>query len=72
MYEKYRLGKITRLDFIEKKKHFDYEIEEIRKAKLENQEVEEIKEDELTRGLMEKYIESVLLENNEVVKINWK
>ena len=72
LYDKYRLGNITRLDFIEKKKRFDYEIEEIKKAQLENQEVEEIKEDELTRELMEKYIDSVLLENNEVIKINWK
>lgn len=74
-YEKYQLGQISRLDFIEKKKRLDGQIEKLKQAQFESNEVieaEEITEDKLTRELMEKYIESIVVRGNEVLKINWK
>ena len=72
-FEKYKLDKITKLKFIESKKGIDKELESLleRIKELFKQD-EVIKDNELTRELMEKYIDSVLCEGSIVQKIIWK
>lgn len=72
-YEKYKLGKITRLDFLEEKKKLDKDIEELKhNQKKLPAEQENILEEKLTRELMEKYIDSIVVRGNEILKIEWK
>ena len=72
-FEKYKLGKMNRQKFIDSKNLIDEEIqaikEKIEKAKEEKQVIDNTK---LTRELMEKYIDSVICEGNEVLNIIWK
>ena len=72
-YEKYKLGKMTRLDFIEEKKKLDDEIETLKKEQSKKvvQQVN-IQEEKLTRKLMEKHIKSIKVRGNEILKIEWK
>ena len=72
-FEKYKLGKITKLKFIESKKSIDKELESLleRIEELSKQD-DIVKDTELTRELMEKYIDSVLCEGSIVQKIIWK
>lgn len=72
-FEKYKLGKITKLKIIESKKSIDKELESLleRIEKLSKQD-DIVKDTELTRELMEKYIDSVLCEGSIVQKIIWK
>ncbi|MFM1533935.1 recombinase family protein [Helcococcus ovis] len=71
-YEKYKLGKITRLDFIDIKKKIDVKIQELEELNSVENESVDVPVEELTRELMDQYIESVLLEGNEVLEIKWK
>ena len=72
-YEKYKLGKITRLDFLEEKKKLDKDIEELKhNQKKLPEEQENVQEENLTRELMEKYIKSIIVRGNEILKIEWK
>ena len=72
-FEKYKLGKMNRQKFIDSKNSIDEEIqaikEKIQKAKEEKEVIDNTK---LTRELMEKYIDSVICEGNEVLNIIWK
>ena len=72
-FEKYKLGKMNRQKFIDSKNLIDEEIqaikEKIQKAKEEKEVIDNTK---LTRELMEKYIDSVICEGNEVLNIKWK
>ena len=72
-FEKYKLGKMNRQKFIDSKNSIDEEIqaikEKIQKAKEEKEVIDNTK---LTRELMEKYIDSVFCEGNEVLNIIWK
>ena len=72
-FEKYKLGKMNRQKFIDSKNLIDEEIqaikEKIQKAKEEKEVIDNTK---LTRELMEKYIDSVICEGNEVLNIIWK
>ena len=72
-FEKYKLGKMNRQKFIDSKNLIDEEIqaikEKIQKAKEEKEVIDNTK---LTRELMEKYIDSVFCEGNEVLNIIWK
>lgn len=72
-YERYKLGKMTRLDFIEEKKKFDNEIEDLKneQSKIAIQQ-EKIQEEKLTRELMEKYVKKVIVRGNEILKIEWQ
>jgi len=72
-FEKYKLGKITKLKIIESKKSIDKELESLleRIEELSKQD-DIVKDTELTRELMEKYIDSVLCEGSIVQKIIWK
>ena len=72
-YEKYKLGKMTRLDFIEEKKTLDKRIEALKtnQEKIEVQK-ENIQEKKLTRELMDKYVEKVIVRGTEILKIEWK
>lgn len=72
-FEKYKLGKITKLKFIESKKDIDKELESLsERIKELSKQDEVVKDNELTRELMEKYIDSVLCEGSIVQKIIWK
>ena len=72
-YEKYKLGKITRLDFLEEKKKLDMDIEELKhNQKKLPAEQENVQEENLTRELMEKYIKSIIVRGNEILEIEWK
>ncbi|CRH94731.1 Uncharacterised protein [Chlamydia trachomatis] len=64
---------MTKLKFIESKKSIDKALESLseRIAELSKQD-EVVKDNELTRELMEKYIDSVLCEGSIVQKIIWK
>ncbi|MDU2829940.1 MAG: recombinase, partial [Anaerococcus sp.] len=72
-FEKYKLGKMNRQKFIDSKNSIDEEIqaikEKLQKAKEEKEVIDNTK---LTRELMEKYIDSVFCEGNEVLNIIWK
>ena len=72
-FEKYKLGKMNRQKYIDSKNLIDEEIqaikEKIQKAKEEKEVIDNTK---LTRELMEKYIDSVFCEGNEVLNIIWK
>lgn len=72
-YEEYKLGKMTRLDFIDEKKRLDNEIEALKneQSKIVVQQ-ENIQEEKLTRDLMDKYVEKVIVRGNELLKIEWK
>lgn len=72
-FEKYKLGKMTKLKFIESKKSIDKELESLseRIEELSKQD-EVVKDNELTRELMEKYVDSILCEGSIVQKIIWK
>lgn len=72
-FEKYKLGKITKLKFIGSKKSIDKELESLsERIKELSKQDEVVKDNELTRGLMEKYVDSVLCEGSIVQKIIWK
>ena len=72
-YEKYKLGKMTRLDFIEEKKKLDDEIETLKKEQSKKVvQQANIQEEKLTRELMGKQIESIIVRGNEILKIEWK
>lgn len=72
-YEEYKLGKLTRLDFIDEKKKLDNEIELLQKEQSKTVvQQENIQEEKLTRDLMDKYVEKVIVRGNEIIKIEWK
>ena len=72
-FEKYKLGKITKAKFIENKAKVDKMINELEeKLKTSSEQKEVVTDTELTRELMDKYVESVLCENSIVQKIIWK
>lgn len=72
-FEKYKLGKMTKAKFVESKNQIDNEIDRLKeKIKLSSNEAEVVTDNELTRELMEKYVESVICEGNVVQKIIWK
>ena len=72
-FEKYKLGKMTKLKFIESKGRIDKELERLSERIEElSKQNEAVKDNELTRELMEKYIDSVLCEGSIVQKIIWK
>lgn len=72
-FEKYKLGKMTKVKFVESKKQIDKEIDRLEeKIKLSSNETEVVTDNELTRELMEKYVESVICEGSIVQKIIWK
>lgn len=72
-YEKYKLGEITRLKFIEEKKKLDNQIEVLLKEQsMVIKEKEKISEEKLTREMMDKYIKSIVVRGNEILKIKWK
>ena len=72
-FEKYKLGKMTKVKFVERKSQIDKEIEKLEeKIKLSSNETEVVTDNELTRKLMEKYVESVICEGSIVQKIIWK
>lgn len=72
-YERYKLGKMTRLDFIEEKKKLDNEIEALKneQSKIVVQQ-EKIQEEKLTRELMEKYVKKVIIRGSEILEIEWQ
>lgn len=73
-YEKYKLGKISREKFIETKNLLESEIDTL-KAKFEvisKKTNQEIKIDKLTRGVVEKYIESIYVFDSEIVEVKYK
>ncbi len=72
-FEKYKLGKMTKVKFVESKNQIDNEISKLEeKIKLSSNETEVVTDNELTRELMEKYVESVICEGSIVQKIIWK
>ena len=72
-FEKYKLGKMTKAKFVESKSNIDEEIEKLEeKIKVSSTTQEVVKCNELTREMMEKYIDSVICENSIVQKIIWK
>lgn len=72
-FEKYKLGKMTKAKFVESKSKIDDEIEELEvKIKLSSTTEEVVTDNELTREMMEKYIDSVICEDSIVQKIIWK
>ncbi|HGD5673623.1 TPA: recombinase, partial [Streptococcus agalactiae] len=72
-FEKYKLGKMSRQKFIDSKNLIDEEIQAIKEKILKAKEEKEVIDNtKLTRELMEKYIDSVFCEGNEVLNIIWK
>ena len=72
-FEKYKLGKMNRQKFIDSKNSIDEEIQTIKEKKLKAKEEKEVIDNtKLTRELMEKYIDSVFCEGNEVLNMIWK
>ena len=72
-FEKYKLGKMTKAKFVESKNQIDNEFDRLdEKIKLSSNETEVVTDNELTRELMEKYVESVICEGSIVQKIIWK
>lgn len=73
-FEKYKLGKISRQKFIDLKNSIDEEIKSIedRIDEMKKAKEEVVTDNKLTRELMEKYIDSVYCEGNEVLNIIWK
>ncbi|WP_099321327.1 recombinase family protein [Anaerococcus sp. Marseille-P3625] len=72
-FEKYKLGKMNRQKFIDSKNLIDEEIQAIKEKILKAKEEKEVLDNtKLTRELMEKYIDSVICEGNEVLNIKWK
>jgi len=72
-FEKYKLGKMTKVKFVESKNQIDKEIDRLEeKIKLSSNETEVVTDNELTQELMEKYVESVICEGSIVQKIIWK
>jgi len=72
-FEKYKLGKMTKTKFVENKAQIDKMIDELEeKIRLASTCKEIVTDNELTRELMEKYVESVICENSIVQKIIWK
>ncbi|MCW0988768.1 hypothetical protein OJ592_11055, partial [Streptococcus anginosus] len=68
-----QLGKMTKVKFVESKNQIDKEIDRLEeKIKLSSNETEVVTDNELTRELMEKYVESVICEGSIVQKIIWK
>ena len=64
-FEKYKLDKMTKVKFVESKNQIDKEIDRLEeKIKLSSNETEVVTDNELTRELMEKYVESVICEGN--------
>lgn len=72
-YEKYKLGKMTRLDFIEEKKKLNDEIDALKNEQSKKVvQQANIHEEKLTRKLMEKDIKSIIVRGNQILKIEWK
>lgn len=72
-FEKYKLGKMTKVKFVESKSNIDEEIKKLEeKIKVSSTTQEVVKGNELTREMMEKYIDSVICEDSIVQKIIWK
>ena len=72
-FEKYKLGKMNRQKFIDSKNLINEEIQAIKEKILKAKEEKEVIDNtKLTRELMEKYIDSVICEGNEVLNIIWK
>lgn len=72
-FEKYKLGKMKKEQFIESKMLIDEEIEKIENMnELYSKETKKVTDNILTRELMEKYVESVICEGNVVKEIIWK
>ena len=64
---------MTKAKFVESKSNIDEEIEKLEeKIKVSSTTQEVVKCNELTREMMEKYIDSVICENSIVQKIIWK
>ena len=65
--------KNTNSKFVESKSNIDEEIEKLEeKIKVASTTQEVVKGNELTREMMEKYIDSVICEDSIVQKIIWK
>lgn len=72
-FEKYKLGKMTKAKFVENKIEIDKTIDDLeQKIKVASTHKEVITDNELTREMMEKYVESVICEDSIVQKIIWK
>ena len=72
-FEKYKLGKMTKAKFVESKSNIDEEIEKLEeKIKVSSTTQEVVTDNELTREMMEKYVETVICEDSIVHKIIWK
>ena len=71
-YENYKLGKMSRFEFIENKKRLNGKLEELKQSQTQAEDVDETPINELTRELVGKYIESIILRGNEIEQINWK
>ena len=64
---------MNRQKFIDSKNLIDEEIQAIKEKILKAKEEKEVIDNtKLTRELMEKYIDSVICEGNEVLNIKWK
>ena len=64
---------MTKAKFVESKSNIDEEIEKLEeKIKVSSTTQEVVKGNELTREMMEKYIDSVICENSIVQKIIWR
>ena len=71
--DRYKLGKMTRLDFIEEKKKLDDEIDALKNEQSKKVvQQANIHEEKLTRKLMEKDIKSIIVRGNQILKIEWK
>ena len=76
-FESYKLGKMTKTNFVDSKNETDIKIEKLKekikeKIKEPLEEKEVVTDNEITRELMEKYVESVICEASIVQKIIWK
>lgn len=72
-YERYKLGETTRLDFIDEKKKLDKEIEVLKRERSKTIfHQENIQEETLTRELMEKHVEKIIVRGSEIIKTEWK
>ena len=73
-FEKYKLGKLAKFNFIERKESIDKELTSLseRIDEFSKQGDEVVNDNGLTRELMKKYIDSVLCEGSIVQKIIWK
>ena len=72
-FERYKLEKISREKFLEIKDTIEKDMNVITVTLNELDRVKEVcNENELTKELLEKYVDSVYCMENEVIKIVWK